>query len=281
MINNDLQKKIDFAISLIRAASQSLNSEPIEVAYSGGKDSDVILQLSKEASVPYRAIYKCTTIDPPGTIRHAKEMGAEILKPVMKFSELVAKKGFPTFNRRFCCDILKEYKVLDKQIQGIRKCESLKRRERYKEPTVCRLYKKKDKVEIILPILDWSDDDLLQFINDRKIQLHPLYYRNDGTIDVKRRLGCIGCPQKTTRKRIEDFARYPKMVKLWCDAERKFFDTHQNSGARIKQNNNVYDEFCRSLYCRGNMADWAQFKNTLFGETDCMAYLEDDFKIKL
>lgn len=49
---------------------------PIEVSYSGGKDSDVILQLAKEAGIPFEAIYKQTSIDPPGTTAHAKAMGA-------------------------------------------------------------------------------------------------------------------------------------------------------------------------------------------------------------
>lgn len=54
---------------------------PIEISYSGGKDSDVILELAKMAGIPYRAIYKCTTIDPPGTTKHCKEKGAEIILP--------------------------------------------------------------------------------------------------------------------------------------------------------------------------------------------------------
>lgn len=282
MINNTLQNKIYFAINLIRVASQSLNGEPIEVAYSGGKDSDVILQLTKEAGVPYRAIYKCTTIDPPGTIKHAKEVGAEIIKPKETFFELIARKGFPSSNMRFCCEVIKEYKILDKQIQGIRKCESRARNERYQEPTACREYgSKKNCAEIIYPILEWSNDDLLQYINDRKIKLHPLYYKQDGSVDITRRLGCIGCPMASTKKRVKEFSKYPRMVKLWCKAERKFFDSHPNSKARKNQDNNEYDEFCRNLYCRGNQDDWWQFKHTLFGETDCKAYLEDDFKIKL
>ena len=32
--------------------------DPIEVSYSGGKDSDVILALTKMAGIPYRAIYQ-------------------------------------------------------------------------------------------------------------------------------------------------------------------------------------------------------------------------------
>ena len=123
MINEQLQKKIDQSIRLLQSVQKRYDGE-IELAYSGGKDSDVILQLAKEAGIRYRAIYKNTTIDPPGTIAHVKEMGVEILRPKENFFQLIAKKGFPSRFSRFCCEVLKEYKVLDKTVIGVRKAES-------------------------------------------------------------------------------------------------------------------------------------------------------------
>lgn len=155
----------------------------IEIAYSGGKDSDVILQLAKEAGIRYRAIYRNTTIDPPGTIAHVKRMGAEILRPKETFFQLVEKKGFPNRFSRFCCEKLKEYKVMDKCIMGVRKSESTKRNERYNEPTECRWYGRKTEanhVEAIYPILDWTDDDVLAFVEDRHLTLAPVYYTSRG-----------------------------------------------------------------------------------------------------
>lgn len=87
----DLQKKIDAAIQLLRTIS-NVYGNVIELAYSGGKDSDVILQLAKESGIPFRAIYKNTTIDPPGTIKHVEQMGVEIRRPKMTFAQLIAKK---------------------------------------------------------------------------------------------------------------------------------------------------------------------------------------------
>ena len=69
--------------------------DPIEVSYSGGKDSDVILTLTKMAGIPYRAIYKNTTIDPPGTVQHCKDNGVEVVMPKERFFELIEKNGFP------------------------------------------------------------------------------------------------------------------------------------------------------------------------------------------
>ena len=67
MITAELQRKIDGSIKLLRTIQKAHEGEQIEIAYSGGKDSDVILQLAKEAGINYRAIYKNTTIDPPGS----------------------------------------------------------------------------------------------------------------------------------------------------------------------------------------------------------------------
>lgn len=187
MITEDLQKKIDRAIRLLQGVQNGYDGE-IEVAYSGGKDSDVILQLAKEAGIRYRAIYRNTTIDPPGTIAHVERMGAEIRRPQESFFQLVAKKGFPNRFSRFCCEKLKEYKVMDKCIMGVRKSESSKRNERYHEPTECRWYGRKTEanhVEAIYPILDWTDDDVLAFIEDRHLTLAPVYYTNRGGANLR------------------------------------------------------------------------------------------------
>lgn len=137
-MTEQLQKKIQRAIRLLQSYK---SDEPVEVAYSGGKDSDVILQLVKEAGIPYRAIYKCTTIDPPGTIKHALEMGAELVKPKQSFREIIETRGMPNRTHRFCCQKLKEYKILDKSVIGVRKAESAKRAKRYTELTECRVYR--------------------------------------------------------------------------------------------------------------------------------------------
>ena len=175
----ELSKKIDHAIKLLQSIPQD---GPIELSYSGGKDSDVILELTKMSGIPFEAIYKNTTIDPPGTIAHCKENGVTILKPKMTFLQIIEQKGTPSRFARFCCEILKEYKVYDRAIQGIRRCESTARAKRYKEPEMCRTYSHGDKVRIYLPILEWTDADVVQFIKDRNIKCAPVYYDGGGAI---------------------------------------------------------------------------------------------------
>lgn len=109
-MREELEKKVAQAIKLIQSMAPK-DGSPLEVAYSGGKDSDVILQLTKEAGVAYRAIYKNTTIDPPGTVAHAREMGAEVLMPKKTFSQLLEENGYPNRFMRFClqCQIQKVF----------------------------------------------------------------------------------------------------------------------------------------------------------------------------
>lgn len=180
MISEELQKKIDRSTKLLQSVAKGYDGE-IEVAYSGGKDSDVILQLAKEAGIKYRAIYKNTIIDPPGTIKHAKEMGAEVRTPEKGFFKLVQEHGYPSRYGRWCCGYLKEGKTpgYDKCIIGVRKSESQARAKRYNEPTQC-LGTKKDPREAVYPILNWTDDDVRDFILDRGITCAPHYYDMGG-----------------------------------------------------------------------------------------------------
>ena len=175
----ELNRKIDFAINLLQSIPQD---GPIELSYSGGKDSDVILELAKMSGIPFEAIYKNTTIDPPGTLAHCREMDVTIIKPKHTFLEIVREKGFPSRFTRFCCGILKEYKIHDRAIQGIRRSESVKRAARYKEPELCRTYPKGEKARIYLPILEWTNEDVAQFIKDRAIHCAPIYYDRGGAI---------------------------------------------------------------------------------------------------
>lgn len=275
----ELQKKIDQAILLLKAYDNP--DEPVEIAYSGGKDSDVILQLAKEAGINYRAIYRNTTIDPPGTIKHAQENGCEILQPRRyTFRQLIIKKSLPSRFRRFCCQELKEYKVSDKCVMGVRREESRARMERYHEPTQCRFYgSKKEHVEAVYPILEWTGEDVVEFLTDRKIKVHPLYYREDGTIDPKRRLGCMCCPLASTPNRIAEFKKYPGMVKLYLNAYKEFRNTHPNSAA-VRNHETAEEGLVHDIFYPGSK-EWSIVSSGLFGKPDFKAFLENYFNITL
>lgn len=272
-----LEKKVERALSLLRSAASDYD-EPIEISYSGGKDSDVILELARMAGIKYRAIYKNTTIDPPGTIKHCMENGVEVMRR-KSFAEVIQAKGFPNFLRRFCCSELKEYKVLDRSVQGIRRSESTKRAKRYKEPTVCRLYgSKKQHVEVFLPILDWTDEDVAKFIEQHEIKCHPLYYDAEGHFNPKRRLGCMGCPQKSDRG-LADFKANPRLVKLWLRNGEIWWNSHE-----IKKTKEIfkshYEVFVYNVFFN-NYDDFRNAIDNMFGKIDCKQFLMDYFGIDL
>ena len=283
-MTTELQRKIDGSIRLLKAIKKAHPDDTIEVAYSGGKDSDVILQLAKEAGINYRAIYKNTTIDPPGTIAHVRAMGVEVRQPTKSFFKLVQEKGLPSRYARFCCQVLKEYKILDVCILGVRRAESTKRANRYTEPTECRFYGiKNNHVEQVYPILEWSDDDVRYFIIDRGITLAPLYY-TDGELHTERRLGCIGCPLASNSKRLETLRQYPNIVKAYARALQRYFDTHPNCKTVSKWGyRDAYEQLVRDLFYDSQDEFSVAVSGGMFGADqalDCKAYLEEYFNIK-
>lgn len=274
----DYKRKIDFAIRLLRDIPQD---GPIEISYSGGKDSDVILELARMAGIPHEAIYKQTTIDPPGTTAHAKEQGATIIRPQLSFLQIIERKGMPTRLARFCCEVLKEYKVYDRAVQGVRRSESTARAKRYKEPEICRLYPHKEKARIYLPILEWDTEDVARFIDERGIKCAPVYYDPDGTFHPERRLGCIGCPMKSDCGKA-DFLRYPKLLKQIIRAVDTYLQTHPNCSCKKKMGN-AYNVIYQDLFCRSYEEFEVRVTGGLFPENalDTKNYLETYFGIPL
>ncbi|MDR2964000.1 MAG: phosphoadenosine phosphosulfate reductase family protein [Bacteroidales bacterium] len=274
-MTKELQKKVDFAIKLLRSIH---TDEEIEISFSGGKDSSVILEIAKMAGIKYRAIYKATTIDPQGTIAFCKENGCEIIMPKKTMLQLISERGFPTRRVRYCCEVLKEYKVCNYSVQGIRKCESEARKKRYKEPEICRSYGK-DKVKVYFPILEWTDKDVADFIRERGIKCHDLYYKN-GKFDVTKRLGCMICPMCSNKNQIEQFKKYPKFVKLWIDRGRIWWNKERKKEIVSKKKfRNVEDLFVHNLF----FSNYEDFTYVFYGmfPIDSKEFLEKYFNIKL
>ena len=281
-MKSDLENKVNRAIRLIQAGAKAAeqHGHKLEICYSGGKDSDVILELARMANIKYRAIYKNTTIDPPGTIKHVREKGVEILQPGENFRQIIERKGLPGRLRRHCCEILKEYKVLPYAVIGVRRDESSARAE-YEEPTVCREYKKGECAELYMPLLDWTSKDVVDFIEERGIRCHPLYYDEQGNFHVERRLGCIGCPLAYKKHRIQEFKQYPGMVRLYVKAAQKFLDEHPESPTLAYCRDGA-EWFTFTLYC-DTIDEWKEkFGPTLFDEgIDCHKHLAELFGIEI
>lgn len=268
-MTEQLQKKINQSIKLLQSTCR--DKDDVELAYSGGKDSDVILQLAKEAGIKFTARYKNTTIDPAGTLKHCKDNGVEILQPKESFFEIVKKAGYPNRYTRFCCARLKEYPTGSNiVILGIRREESKRREKRYNEPVMCRVYSKKKHIQEIYPILYWTSADVADFIADRRIKCHPLYYDADGFFHPERRLGCEGCPLMSQKNRVQFFKENPKWLKAWVRSGHQFYKDKPMD---------EYEMMVGMLFYR-SIRELRDIQNGLFGKMDCKALLEEKFGVK-
>ena len=278
----NLKKKIDQALRRIRSVPP-YGDEPLEVAYSGGKDSDVILELTRMSGVQYRAIYKSTTIDPPGTIAHAMRAGADILRPERSFFQLIEAKGCPNRFSRFCCQELKEYPVLRNVVIGVRRDESVARARRYREPVLCRVYNKRKDIreQQILPILNWTIEDEREFIQEQGITLHPKYYREDGTLDLTQRLGCMCCPLMSKRKRLEDFKANTGILRLYIKAMHKYIKNHPNTKAATHFQGSAWQWMWYELHDDMRLDDFKAARDGIvrLTEEDYMDWFKNNFNI--
>jgi phosphoadenosine phosphosulfate reductase len=182
------------------------------VAFSGGKDSVVILDLVKKAEVKFDAHYNITGIDPPELFRFIRDNFPEVQrhKPEMTMWQLIVKKMMPPTRRvRYCCEHLKEGGGHDRFVMtGVRWAESSRRGKRRIVETCFNDSRK----HYINPIIDWTDEDVWKYIKDNNIKYCSLY--DEGF----KRLGCIGCPMAGREGRLREFARWPRFEKKYRDA---------------------------------------------------------------
>ena len=76
----------------------------------------------------------------------------------------------------------------------------------------------KDHTTLINPIIDWTTDEVWEFIREYKIPYCSLY--DEGF----KRLGCIGCPMGTVKHRTMEFERWPKYKNLYLIAFGKMIE---------------------------------------------------------
>ncbi len=174
------------------------------VAFSGGKDSVVILDLVKRANVKFDAHYNITGIDPPELYYFIRDNFPEVERhrPETTIWKLIEKKMMPPTRRvRYCCEYLKERGGVDRKVvTGIRWAES---RRRSKRQIVEACFRNSHKF-YVNPIIDWTEEDVWEYIKKREVAYCSLY--DEGF----KRLGCIGCPMTGRDVRIKEFKRWPK-----------------------------------------------------------------------
>jgi phosphoadenosine phosphosulfate reductase len=189
------------------------------LAFSGGKDSCVLLDLAKRSGVRYEAHYNLTTIDPPELVQFICREHPEVVvdKPERSFWAYIrANWGLPMRQGRWCCEELKERGGAGRRVlTGVRAAESASRA-KYGLVQPCNKPEAKGKV-FVLPILHWSDDDVWTYIRRRDLPYCSLY--DEGWT----RLGCVLCPFERNVARAQ--ARWPKLFAGLLRAVRDAYPT--------------------------------------------------------
>ena len=233
--------KVEAAIKrlqMFEALALEYSPEGYYICDSGGKDSSVIKELAIMAGVKHGVHHNHTTLDHPETVYFVRREKARyeamgipytIHYPEMSFPQLMRKKKMaPTRLKRYCCEVLKEHGGQGCVcVTGVRWSESASRSkqrgvaevltpkrenkiilnndndESRKEFETCQIKGKR----VVNPIIDWTNDDVWEFISQRHIVVNPLYAMG------YKRVGCVGCPMNS--RNAEELEALPKYKANW------------------------------------------------------------------
>lgn len=231
---------IEYSVSILRKSEQlalSMNPAGLIVGFSGGKDSQVLLDIVRLSGVKYEAHMTMTSIDPPEVLKFIRQNYPEVIMdtPRITMHDLILKKGMlPTRRIRYCCKELKDpYYPSSVMAVGVRAQESFQRKEsgairwinhtgKYdidgeylvellaepsqyygmKQMSTVHCVGSKDKV-VIAPLFYWEESDIWEYIHINNMQTCSLY------AEGFRRVGCIMCPLASAAVKKLHLQRYP------------------------------------------------------------------------
>lgn len=255
----DLEHKAIERIKLASEMSLHYYKKPLVCTYSGGKDSDVMLELFKRSGVLFEVSNSHTTADAPPTVHHIREIFRKLELEGIKCSidyhvqpdgsrttmwNLIPKKMFPpTRAARYCCDELKERGSKGRMIAtGIRWAESRQRREREVFEALAKAKKNKVKVSDGKMILTDNSSTRKLFEQCQmksETVVNPIIDWPDRDIwdfywhECKNhnplyqmgyyRVGCVGCPM-AGKSRHKEFADFPSYKRAYIRAFDKMLE---------------------------------------------------------
>lgn len=264
----DVEEK---AIERIRTGSgMSLGyyGKPLVCTYSGGKDSDVMLELFLRSGIPFEIHHSLTTADAPQTIQHIRKVfrGLE-LRGIrcnidyharsggrLTMWNLIPKKLMPPTRRvRYCCSVLKETGCANRMIAtGVRWDESRSREGRDSYEVIAA--KKKDIIRVSDEKMLLTDNDDRRRLFERcemkaKTVVNPIIDWSDCEVwDFYRsecrchnplydmgfaRVGCIGCPM-AGKTRWMEFREFPKYKDMYIRAFDRMLEVRKKRRINFK-----------------------------------------------
>ena len=224
LLENSLMGKVDKVAIAMRRIREFEPAEGYYVAFSGGKDSIVIYDLTKRSGVKHDVHHHLTTVDPPELVqflrKHYKEVPLE--KPTINMWKLIQARGFPpTRKQRYCCEVLKERGGENRSIlTGVRWAESRSRTKRRMTETCLR---GKSRI-FVHPIIDWTDQEVWEYIHVNRLPYCKLY---DEGFD---RLGCVMCPSQTRKGMERDAKRWPTYYNMYMKTFAKMLKERDEVG---------------------------------------------------
>lgn len=228
LIVDTLEGIIDRVAVAIERIQTFEPEEGYYVAFSGGKDSQVVFDLVERSGVKFDAHMNLTTVDPPELLRFVREHYADrvtLERPDTSMYKLIVKKHFPpTIRVRYCCEALKERGGGGRcVITGVRWSESSRRSKRRMTESC---FKDATKV-YVNPIIDWSDADVWAYLSGRGLSHCSLY--DEGRL----RIGCVMCPMSRAHM-TEEAERWPKIAAMYRRACRKSFGAYFATRENVK-----------------------------------------------
>lgn len=274
-ISKSLEEKINKSIEVLKQAayiSDTYYNKPLIIAYSGGKDSDGMLDLALKAKIEFEVLYSTTTVEASQTMKHIDEVFKKLKamgikagktkpvykgKPVNMFSLIQQKGTPPTRIMRYCCSVFKEtstpYRIT---AVGVRSSESRKRQGRADFSSGRGKTAKHFNLEHVKEVFKdatehdpvWDCTIVENARNRKNLIVNPIYEWIDNDVwtyirgnkiqynplyDMGySRVGCILCPMARRSEKKRDEVNFPEIRENYIKAFERMLEERRKSGLK-------------------------------------------------